>query len=101
MCLNTSGQNRVFNKEVKKSRFKEINEKIEELRDGWYPKFTNAFDLRKENGGSWKDVPAPKILGTSNIEAYKDMPAGLIDYLKSLPEFDGEIFEKITGIKVE
>lgn len=100
MCLNTSGQNRVFNKKVGKSRFEEINKKIEELRDGWYPRFTNTFDLREENGGLWENVPAPKISDISNIEAYKDMPKELIEYFKSLPEFDSEIFKEITGIEV-
>ncbi len=99
MCLNTSGQNRVFNKKVKESRFEEINKKIEDLRDGWYPRFTNALDLRKENGELWENVPAPKISGISNIEAYKDMPKELIEYFKSLPEFDAEIFKEITGIE--
>ena len=100
MCLNTSGQNRVFNKKVGESRFEEINEKIQELRDGWCPMFTNAFDLREENGGLWENVPVPKISGISNIEAYKDMPKKLIEYFKSLPEFDSEIFKEITGIEV-
>ena len=100
MCFNTSGQNRFFNKKVKKSRFEEINKKIEELRDDWYPKFTNAFDLRKENGDLRENVPAPKISEVSNIEAYKDMPKELIEYFKSLPEFDSEIFKEITGIEV-
>lgn len=34
-------------------------------------------------------------------EHFKNFPQEAIDYLKSLPEFDAEIFEKITNIKVE
>lgn len=29
------------------------------------------------------------------------MPKEALDYIKSIPEFDADIFEKITGIDVE
>ena len=29
------------------------------------------------------------------------MPQAAIDYVRSLPEFDAEMFEKITGIRTE
>ena len=62
--------------------------------------FCKVGALRKENGELWENVPVPKISGISNIEAYKDMPKELIEYFKSLPEFDAEIFKEITGIEV-
>lgn len=31
-------------------------------------------------------------------EAWKDMPKDAIDYLKSLPEFNADIFKRVTGI---
>ena len=37
------------------------------------------------------------IQGVSTKEAYKDMPKELIAYFKSLPEYDEEIFNDITG----
>ena len=32
-------------------------------------------------------------------EAWRDMPREAIEYIKSLPEFDGDMFYEITGIK--
>ena len=46
-------------------------------------------------------VPAPRIEGVDDKTAYKDMPEKLIEYFKSLPEFNAEIFTEITGIEVE
>jgi len=66
------------------------------LSNGWFPNFTNAEELLEQNGGGWENAPAPKIEGRSDKEAYADMPKKLVDYVKSLPEFDAGIFEKIT-----
>ena len=40
-----------------------------------------------------------KIVAVDNKTAYADMPQKLIEYLKSLPEFDAEIFNEITGLE--
>ena len=42
-------------------------------------------------------TPAPAISGRTAKEAYAEMPTELVDYIKSLPEYDDEIFRKITG----
>ena len=51
--------------------------------------------------GDWQRVPADRIKEVDNATAYKDMPKKLIEYFKSLPEFDAEIFTEITGIDVD
>ena len=99
MCVKTNGEYKVFNKKIRKIRYDEINKRIIELADDWYPKFTNAFDLKAANNNVWKCTPAPRIIGATAREAYKDMPIALIEYFKSLPEFDTEIFKEITGIE--
>ena len=33
-----------------------------------------------------------------NVTAWSFMPKKMLDYIKALPEFDAEIFYKITGI---
>ncbi len=42
-----------------------------------------------------------KISLDGPYEAWKDMPIEAIEYLKSLPEFDANIFKRVTGIDVE
>nr|DAK64935.1 MAG TPA: hypothetical protein [Caudoviricetes sp.] len=100
MCINETGKYKLFNLNIDKERFGEVKEKIRECADGWYPKFTNAFDYYKKEK-KWECVPAPRIEGVDDKTAYKEMPKKLIEYFKSLPEFDEEIFTEITGIEVE
>ena len=84
----------LFNKPITKERFNEVNEKL----GGWYPKFTNAEELKEKYGNEeWRATPAPAITGRTAKEAYAKMPTELVEYIKSLPEYDDEIFRKITG----
>lgn len=99
MCINETGRYKLFNLNIDKERFGEVKENIRKCADGWYPKFTNAFDYYKKEK-KWECVPAPRIAGVDDKAAYKDMPKKLIEYFKSLPEFDAEIFTAITGIEV-
>ena len=84
----------IFNKPVTAKRFTEVSDKLGE----WYPRFINAEQLKEEYGnGEWCATPAPAITGRTAKEAYAEMPTELVEYIKSLPEYDDEIFRKITG----
>lgn len=100
MCINETGRYKLFNSDIGRERFDEVEENIREYADGWYPKFTNAFDYY-EKEKKWECVPAPRIEGVDDKTVYKDMPKKLIEYFKSLPEFNAEIFTAITGIESE
>jgi len=56
--------------------------------------------LYLKHGEQWELTPIPQAQEISKIEAWKDMPKEAIEYISSLEEFDAEIFEEITGIKV-
>ena len=84
----------LFNKPISVERFNKISNRL----SGWYPNFTNAEELRQKYGdGKWESTPAPVIVGRTAQEAYAEMPEELIAYVKSMPEYDDEIFRKITG----
>lgn len=84
----------LFNKSITEKRFGEVNKKL----GGWYPKFTNAEELKEKYGnGEWCATPAHAISDRTAKEAYAEMPTELVEYIKSLPEYDDEIFRKITG----
>ena len=84
----------LFNKPITEERFNEVNKKL----GGWYPKFTNAEELKEKYGNrEWCATPVPAIMGRTAKEAYAEMPTELVEYIKSLPEYDDEIFRKITG----
>ena len=100
MCIGQSGENYLFNKKTDETRIDEIIYTIKEMMGSWYPKFTNAFDLFDKNNKKWEYVPAFGITVVDKKIAYKDMPEDLIKYFKELPEFDADIFKKITGIEI-
>lgn len=93
-CINFTGKLAIFNKSVNEKRFYEVWNKIQNY--DWYPKFNNAYDLKETK--CWEKTDATKIVRVDEKEAWSKMPKGMVDYIKSLPEFDKTIFKEITGI---
>lgn len=98
--LNKKQTYTLFNKKVSKQRFREVLRNLYICLDGWTPTFNNLKSLYLKHGSKWKLTPIPQAKEISKKEAWADMPQKAIDYLKSLPEFDAEIFTKITGIEM-
>ena len=88
----------MFNKKTTEKRFNKIWDDLQSF--NWYPKFTNAKELLVKYGGKWECVPAHRIEARDAKEAYADMPKEMMEYVKSMPEFNAAIFKKITGIEV-
>lgn len=99
LCYDLEGAKlMLFNKPVTEVRFSEAKNALNTFANEWYPNFTNAEELRaKSDGQKWEATPADRITGRSDTEAYADIPAKLKAYIKSLPEFDAEIYKAITG----
>ena len=96
----------IFDKEVSEERFNEVWSEIYNKANNWYPKFNNAFELYLKNGNDWEKVNASEIKETLEdwkkpYEAWKDMPKELLSYIKSLEEFNSEMFKTITGIDTD
>lgn len=91
-CYHTTGKLKLFNKDIPIGRFEKVMYDL--ISYGWYPKFTNAYELKGEK--DWQEVYAPGIIGVSAKEAWKDIPPKMKEYIQSLPEYDEEIFRKIT-----
>lgn len=89
----------LFGVAVDEERFENVQSQYRDLVGGWYPKFNNLHALYLKNGSEWKQTPIDKAEEIRKEEAWKDMPKEAVDYIKSLPEFNAEMFEKITGIK--
>jgi hypothetical protein len=88
----------IFNKQTTKARAENIIMKYREKLNNWKPKYNNAFKLYDAHGKDWKNVDASQIKEVDNKTAWEGMPRDAIDYLKSLPEWDANIFKDITGI---
>jgi hypothetical protein len=104
-CADKKRTYNIFMKDVSESRFNEVWSTLHKKLNGWYPKFNNAFELYVKNGSDWAKVKASEITKTlanddEPYEAWKDMPVESIEYIKSLPEFDADIFKRVTGIDV-
>ena len=89
----------LFNKSVSEERANEVYNKLKDKLHGWYPHYNNLHTLYLKHGSDWEKTPIPQAGEVQKNEAWKDMPIEAIDYLKSLPEFDADIFFDVTGIK--
>jgi len=88
----------IFNTQTTQERARTIIKEYRQKMNGWTPKYNNAFKLYDANGKEWKSVDASQIQEVDNKTAWEGMPKDAIDYLKSLPEWDANIFKEITGI---
>lgn len=92
-CYKKSGKLMAFNKRITEERFDEIYAEL--IKFNWYPKFNNAKQLKGEL--EWHETNIPAIESVDNKTAWSSMPEEMLNYIKSLPEYDEKIFNKITG----
>ena len=92
-CYKKSGKLMAFNKRITEERFNEIFAELNSF--GWYPKFNNAEQLKGDL--EWYETNIPAIKSVDNKTAWGSMPEEMLNYIKSLPEYDEQIFNKITG----
>jgi len=81
------GYNLIFNKKSTDERINEIIENLETL--NFDIKYVNSFQLKTED---WIKTPKDKYREINPVINKK-----CFDYIKSLPEYDEEIFNKIFG----
>jgi len=98
-CIGQSGKFLIFNKQSTEKRIDEIFEVLYSKLNGWRPTYNNIKALWFANGSDWKLTPVKDAKELQKEEAWADMPTAAIEYVRSLPEFDADIFEKITGLK--
>ena len=82
----------MFNKPITESRFEAVYNKLCSF--CWYPKFNNAYDLK--GNLEWYETNIPAIVSVDAKTAWSFMPKEMLEYIESLPEYDGKIFKKIT-----
>ena len=88
----------IFGKEVSEGRFLEVENNLYRKLGSWRPTFNNIKALYLKNGSDWKLTPIKNAEEISKQEAWKDMPREAVEYIASLPEFDADMFFKITCI---
>ena len=92
-CVNKNGiANRLFNKESTEERCREVIEKLQSF--GWHPEFMNWSEVKGDK--DWWAFCFPKLEEVSNKAAWTKMPKKMLKYIKSLPEYDEEVFKEIT-----
>ena len=93
-CCNLEGiKLRLFNKKISLERFIEVKNEL--CNFSWYPKFNNAEELK--GNLKWHETNIPDIVSVENKIAYSSMPQDMVSYIRSLPEFDEKIFNKIIN----
>ena len=99
--FNKAEEHTLFNKKVSDNYFNQIKGELHELLNGWCPTFNNLKILYLKSGSKWEQTPICNAEEIQKKDAWKGMPKKAINYLKSLPEFDKNIFKEITGIDVK
>ena len=89
----------VFGKEVSADRYDEVYNALYVKLNGWRPTFNNIKTLWIASGNDWKETPIYNAEEIAKEEAWRDMPKAAVGYVKSLPEFDSDMFYQITGIQ--
>ena len=89
----------IFGRDVNENRFYEVRLELFSRLGDWKPTFNNLKSLYIQHGSEWKNTPIPNAEELSIKEAWEGMPKAAIEYIRSLPEFNATMFEKITGIK--
>ena len=89
----------IFGHEVSERRFLEVEEILYNKLNGWRPTFNNIKALYLANGSDWKLTPIKDAEEIIKKEAWASMPKEAVEYVKSLPEYDAEMFREITGIE--
>ena len=87
----------IFGKKVSEQRFNEVYGALQNKLNGWKPTFNNLKSLYVKYGSDWKLTPIPRAEEISKEEAWSSMPKEVVDYVKSLPEYNAEMFFEITG----
>ena len=73
----------VFGKEVSQEHFNSTMKQLEEKMKGWRPAYCSEAGSK-----------------LTEKEAWAGMPQAAVDFVASLPQFDPEMFERITGIYI-
>ena len=84
----------LFNKKVSKDRFNEVKEKINIY--NYKPQYTNFYELKGNR--EWYTIAFPELMNVDDKTAWSKMPKEMKEYIQRLPEYDEEIFNKITGV---
>ena len=89
----------IFNVRVSKSRYNEVLNELYEKLNNWTPTYNNLKSLYLKNGNDWKKTPIPEAKEIQKKDAWRDMPKEAVKFIKSLREYNADIFYEITGIK--
>ncbi len=90
----------IFGKEVSEKRFNEVQRNLYVRLGSWRPTVTNIKETYLANRIECEPTTIKGAHEVSRKEVWADMPKAAIEYVKSLPEFDAEMFERITGMEV-
>ena len=89
----------IFGKAVTEERFNEVWRELQLKLNGWLPSYNNIKSLYLKAGSDWKLTPIANAEKLSVKDAWAGMPKEAVDYVRSLPEYDAEMFAKITGME--
>ena len=95
-CFKIEGaKNIIFNKLVSEERFNEVYRKL--LKFNYEPLWDNFYELKGNK--EWWSIAFPELMSVDNKTAWSKMPDEMRTYIKSLLEYDENIFKAITEME--
>ncbi len=85
----------LFNKKIEKETLFEVRSKLKSFM--WTPKYDNFYDLKGNK--EWYSIAFPELMVVDDKTAWSKIPTEMLEYIKSLPQFDAKIFKEITGLE--
>ena len=83
----------LFNKQSTEKRVKEVKSRI--LKFAWVPEFLNWKECKGDR--PWYAFCFPMFQENENADAWSGIPADMLAYIQDLPEFDADVWARITG----
>ena len=82
----------LFNKKSTQQRVNEVRAMLRAF--NWTPSFNNWYDIKGDK--EWWAFCFPQLKNVENNVAWSKMPKDMLDYIKSLPEFNEKVWKEIT-----
>ena len=82
----------LFNKKSTKERCSEVMSKLRSF--NWFPKWHNMYDLKGNK--EWWAICFPELMNVDTKTAWAAMPKEMLEYIKSLPEYNEKVFNAVT-----
>lgn len=83
----------LFNKKSTEARVEQVLADIKCF--NWQPQFANWYEIKGDK--EWWAFCFPQLAEVDNDIAWSKIPPEMLSYIKAMPEFNQNVWDKLTG----